>query len=98
MDNFKDTFLKKLSFVIRMVMYFGAYKILKDWWEVATVNSSSGTVKKGKTHEYGTSFRVERLDKMFKEDYDKTLSDYNIRTSEDKYEIYYKRLAQTDIN
>ena len=97
MDNYKDTFLKKLSFIIKMVMYYGSYKIPKDWWDVATVTNSS-SVKKGKTHEYGTSFKVERLDKMFKEDYDKILSDCNIQTTEDKHGIHYKRMAQPNTN
>jgi len=97
MDNYKDTFLKKLSFVIKMVMYYGTYKIPVDWWDVATVTNSV-PVKAGKTHEYGTSFRVERLDKMFKEDYDKVLSDCNIQATEDKYGIHYKRVAHPNTN
>jgi len=91
MDNFKDTFLKKLSFVIRMVMYFGKYKIPKDWWDVATVNSNSKDIKNGAVHESGTSFRIERLDKMYKQEYDRTLLNCNVKVTEDKYGIYYKR-------
>lgn len=62
MDNYKDTFLKKISFVISMVMYYGTYKVPRNWWDVATVASSSSLIKTGKTHEYGTSFRFERLE------------------------------------
>lgn len=65
MDNYKDTFLKKISFVISMVMYYGTYKVPRDWWDVATVASSSSLLKNCRTKDSADSETVLRVPDCF---------------------------------
>lgn len=96
MNNYKDTFLKKLTFVIRMVTYFGAYNVPKDWWDVSVVRDENvKTPEKGKIHEARTSFVIKRLDTMYKPEYERVLMTCDVKVSEDKHGIYYKKLNTT---
>lgn len=93
MNNYKDTFLKKLTFVIRMVTYFGAYNVPKDWWDVSVVRDENvKTPAKGQIHEARTVFIMKRLDNMYKPEYERVLMTCNIKVTEDKEGIYYKSL------
>lgn len=93
MDNYKDTFLKKLKFVLGMVYIYSVYRIPKDWWNVAIVKEKGDSNTKYSIHGYGTTFKIERLDKMFRKEYEYFLEKANMEVKEGSKGIYYKLKA-----
>ena len=94
MEEYKNIFLKKLSFVIRMVVCYGAYNIPLDWWNVAVPHKDM-KAKNSRIHEIGTFFRMVRLDKMFSEEFHAILKSCNIQVIENKTGIYFKPMENT---
>lgn len=90
MDNYKETFLKKIAFIMKVVEYFNFYKAPKDWWDVAVIKSSKNTKKHSKVNGWGTTFTIKRLDEMFKEEYERTLQACGVEVSEDSRGIYFR--------
>ena len=89
MDNYKETFLKKIQFILNMVKIYGFYRIPKDWWNIATTNQNIDP-KKNKVHEYGTTFVIERLDQKYNKEYQQILNKCLIKVKEDNVGIYYQ--------
>ena len=93
MNNYEDTFLKKIAFIVRMVTYFGAYEVPNDWWDVSVERDEPAKpLANGKVHDASTSFVIKRLDRMYKQEYEGTLQTCNIKVTEDKKGIHYKNL------
>ena len=73
MDNYKGNFIKKISFLLKMVSIYGEYRVPEDWFDVAVVAANSEPVKPGKIHEARTSFHMKSLLVMYKRDFEKIL-------------------------
>jgi hypothetical protein len=89
MDNYKNTFLKKIQFILNMVTAYGFYRIPKDWWDIATTKTNLDP-KKQQVHEYGTVFVIERLDQKYNKEYQEILKKCFIKVKEDNVGIYYQ--------
>jgi hypothetical protein len=82
----KETFDKKLAYLISMVGFHGLMKIPNDWWDYAYTDKP--TTKTG-LHGYGTTFRIVSLCKQYEKQYLKKLDDAGIKVLATKDGITY---------
>ena len=79
MEDFKKTFYKKISFIIKMVRVYNMYIVSEDWFDVAIANNEHTKTNKNGLHEYGTSFKIKSLMSLYESEFSNILSNYHIK-------------------
>ncbi len=79
MEDFKNTFYKKIIFIIKMVRVYNMYIVPENWFDVAIAKDDHNKTNKNGIHEYGTSFKIESLISLYKTEFNDILSNYHIQ-------------------
>jgi hypothetical protein len=79
MEDLKNTFYKKINFIIKMVRVYSMYSVPEDWFDVAIANKDHTKTNKNGLHEYGTSFKIDSLISLYEAEFNNILSNYHIQ-------------------
>ena len=86
MDNYELNLKRKLEYAMQMVHCYGFFRVPLDWFDVTTVRSEGEKSRNSKEtiHGYGTTYEVQNLLNMYKDNVDRILDACSVNLRKDK--------------
>lgn len=89
MDDYLGNFKQKIAYILKMVSVYGIFKVPLDWFEISVVANEGERGPKDIIHGYGTTYKIDDLTRMYKDEFDRILKACAVICKKDKKGITF---------